>query len=219
MPRSTSEWIGLSDDHRAPGSVRCAAHGCQSRIKGHGYCNKHLIRLRKYGDVERTAVSVSSIPRRSRGAELSLSYIEDRSVPEPNTGCWIWLLASQPKGYGVVRVGGRTIPAHRLAYNLCNVIPIPSCMDACHKCDTPSCVNPAHIFPGTRQDNMRDCSQKGRAIVPSLQGAQSPNARLTEADVVAIRQDGRSQRAIARAYGVDKGTIAHIIKRTTWRHT
>lgn len=65
---------------------------------------------------------------------------------------------------------------------------------------------------------MRDASRKGRIVVPLLSGDACPNSKLTGSQVLLIRADTRSQRAIARAYGVDKETIAHILKRKTWRH-
>jgi hypothetical protein len=65
---------------------------------------------------------------------------------------------------------------------------------------------------------MADCARKGRIRTPVLRGDDCPNSKLTSDQVLAIRADDRSQRAIARAYGVNKGTIACIQKRTTWGH-
>lgn len=128
-------------------------------------------------------------------------------------------VADERGGYGVVSTGGKTTRAHRLCYQLCQGIDLTSKIDVCHKCDTRICVNPDHLFLGSRKSNMRDCIEKGRfSYIPVLRGEQSPNSKLTEDDVRTIRADTRSQRAIARAYGVDKGTIACIIHRKTWGH-
>jgi hypothetical protein len=72
--------------------------------------------------------------------------------------CWPWLGARAGKGYGVFR--GRR--AARLAWELDNGLPFPPGMEACHTCDNPPCVNPGHIWPGTRSLNMLDASAKGR---------------------------------------------------------
>lgn len=154
---------------------------------------------------------------RARVAD-SVSYFERRSIPEPNTGCWLWLGAAQWSGYGVIRTRQKTARAHRAAYEAATGNRLPSSIDVCHRCDNPACVNPDHLFAGSRTDNMRDCSNKGRLRLPTLIGEACPAAKLSSADVLAIRTDSRSQRVLGRLYGVDKGTIAAIRNRTTWRH-
>jgi hypothetical protein len=151
--------------------------------------------------------------RSARGLPLTAC-----SAPDPNSGCWIWLKARRWNGYGVIRHQHKVWSAHRLVYEIANGASVPPNIDVCHKCDVPSCVNPDHLFVGTRGDNMRDCAKKGRICIPNLRGEQLPQAKLTEDFVRAIRKDQRSQRAIARDYGVDKGTIANIKHRKTWRH-
>lgn len=74
--------------------------------------------------------------------------------------CWIWIGTKRPLGYGVFRIDGHTVRAHRLAYEF-TIGPIGD-LHACHKCDNPSCVNPSHIFLGTHLDNMRDMFAKNR---------------------------------------------------------
>lgn len=151
--------------------------------------------------------------------QFHLDFFFDRSMPEPNSGCWIWLNVLSRGGYGVVNIGnGRTSRAHRVSYMVANgLTALSSKIDVCHRCDNRACVNPDHLFLGTRTDNMRDCASKGRLRVPALSGDASPNSKLTSDQVRSIRRDPRSQRAIARAYGVDKGTIAHILHNKTWR--
>lgn len=75
--------------------------------------------------------------------------------------CWVWQGASKGNGYGNVRLGDKNITAHRYAYALF-VGDVPDDMDVCHTCDNRFCVNPDHLFLGSRKDNMSDCKEKGR---------------------------------------------------------
>ncbi|WP_283419204.1 HNH endonuclease signature motif containing protein [Sphingopyxis sp. Geo48] len=77
------------------------------------------------------------------------------------TTCLIWDGPKDGGGYGFVQHEGKRWKAHRLAYHLANG-GIPDGAVICHKCDTPSCVNPAHLFAGTQRDNARDMAAKGR---------------------------------------------------------
>lgn len=75
--------------------------------------------------------------------------------------CWLWNAACQSAGYGAISVNGVTTLAHRAAYQLAKG-PIPEGMCVLHRCDVPGCVNPAHLFIGTKGDNTYDMIDKGR---------------------------------------------------------
>lgn len=99
------------------------------------------------------------------------------TVPVPESGCWIFTGAWDGGGYGMVSTthGQAPAKAHRVIYEA-EVGPIPEGMHVCHRCDTPPCVNPAHLFAGTVSDNLRDASAKGRLSPVSLSNLQ-PGAR------------------------------------------
>jgi hypothetical protein len=79
----------------------------------------------------------------------------DRYVPEPNTGCWLWLGAAVNKwGHGTITIGGRQVLAHRAMYER-EVGPIPTGMTLDHLCRIPACINPAHLEPVTLLENIR----------------------------------------------------------------
>jgi hypothetical protein len=86
---------------------------------------------------------------------------------EPNTGCWLWTGLLDRKGYGRFLVGSKTdgshrmVSSHRVAYEL-YVGPIPAGMSCLHRCDTPGCVAPPHLFLGTTRDNQTDMAKKWR---------------------------------------------------------
>lgn len=88
-------------------------------------------------------------------------------------GCWEWQRARVSKGYGSYRVGDRSTTAHRHAFEL-TFGPIPKGMQVCHKCDNPPCINPAHLFLGTNQENQLDSMAKGRR--DHLMGSSLPTA-------------------------------------------
>lgn len=78
--------------------------------------------------------------------------------------CWPWTGAKSSHGYGNFCVEGRTEKASRFSWFLVHGAIEPG-ICICHHCDNPICVNPAHLFAGTRLDNTRDCQAKGRFVV------------------------------------------------------
>jgi hypothetical protein len=137
-------------------------------------------------------------------------------VPEPNSGCWLWLGALMPNGYGRFEMHRFDEYAHRASWILHRGA-ITDGLYVLHKCDIPSCVNPDHLFLGTQQDNLDDCRMKGR----TRRGAQVWNAKLDDDKVRAIRKLlslGVSQQAIADKFGVHQIKISHIARGISWRH-
>lgn len=112
-----------------------------------------------------------------KNPEEILERFIDKFIPEPNSGCWLWTAYTLPKGYGRIKVDGKAVLAHRVSHEL-HVGPIPEGLHVLHRCDTPSCVNPDHLFLGTPQDNMTDKMQKGRHV--ALKGSEHVRAKLTE---------------------------------------
>lgn len=78
---------------------------------------------------------------------------EDKIMPEPNSGCWLWV-GPRIGGYGAVQVDGKTKRAHRLVYEA-ERGPIPQGLVLDHLCRTPACVNPDHLEPVTFAENIR----------------------------------------------------------------
>ncbi|WP_332691684.1 HNH endonuclease signature motif containing protein [Devosia sp.] len=131
------------------------------------------------------------------------------------SGCWLWQGTITNMGYGQLSIDGRKTLAHRA---MCehHGKPIPEGLDACHTCDTPRCVNPAHIFAGTRADNMRDAARKGR----TLTGERAPNSRLTEAQVREIRQAyqyGSGVGDLAARMGITPRYLWAVANRRAWK--
>lgn len=126
--------------------------------------------------------------------------------------CVLWEKA-RSRGYGVVSVGGKMLRAHRYAYELEHG-PIPDGMVVMHLCDNPACINVDHLRVGTQADNMRDRDRKGRGHDTTGEG--NGNHKLTERQVAAIREDGRTQRVIAAEYGITQPTVSDIKRGKSW---
>lgn len=122
------------------------------------------------------------------------------SVGDPYE-CWTWNAKKNEKGYGVFQ----DKKAHRVALELLEG-PIASGSVVCHRCDNPSCCNPNHLFVSTIAANNADAAAKGR----SVSGDRHPKAKLTDAQVVEIRESDLSGRALAKKYGVSESTISGV---------
>lgn len=155
-----------------------------------------------------------------------LERIASKAVPEPMSGCYIWTAAIDKNGYGRVFVDGQNRRAHTVIYEL-SFGPVPHGHCVCHHCDTPSCVNPEHLFIGTHKDNMNDAAMKGRIINRfgrtkrrvSLPAPKPPRAKLTPAEVVAIRSAPNRRgirNALAAEYNVSAQQIYRIRTGRRW---
>lgn len=110
---------------------------------------------------------------------------------------------------------GKILPAHRAAYILYRG-PMNEALDACHKCDVPCCVNPYHVFPGTRADNMQDCLRKGR--FNPAKGSKSGRAKLNEDKVKYIKSSNKSNVLLAGELGVSESRISEVRSGKFWKH-
>lgn len=102
--------------------------------------------------------------RRIRGEDterLKARLLQYVAIDE-KTACWNWTASLNRKGYGRLHFMGKGRTTHRLSYTA-HRGPIPPGLCVCHKCGNPKCINPDHLFVGTRQENTHDMYRKGRA--------------------------------------------------------
>ena len=124
--------------------------------------------------------------------------------------CWIWTGSSTKDGYGVLTIGRKQHRAHRVAYQEF-VGDIPAGNVVCHRCDTPLCIRPEHLFIGSPKDNTQDMLAKGRR--PRIAGLDHPNTKISPAErenIKALRARGVLLKEIANQYGVSFQLISDI---------
>ena len=132
--------------------------------------------------------------------------------------CWMWQLSCDKNGYALARVEGSTTRLSREVYKLTNDCRLSESQHVLHTCDVPGCLNPAHLYLGTHQDNMADMVAKERAHKP--EGELNGRAKLTREIVEQIRKDyesgGVTQARLAKKYNTPRGTIGQILTYRTW---
>lgn len=120
--------------------------------------------------------------------QSGVDFIEDSG-----TGCWIWQLYKDGRGYGYVGDGtGRVRTAHRVYYELM-VGPVPEGLELDHVCQNPSCMNPGHMEPVTHLENMR----------------RGKGTKLTAEQIEQAQFGEEHPRVLATRFGVTPEAIAY----------
>lgn len=148
------------------------------------------------------------------GVARFLAWLE----PDTNGGCHLCPgHVSRAKRYPIFVMDGITYTASRVAWVIANG-EIPEGAQVLHKCDTPPCCNPAHLFLGSQKANIQDCIEKGRFRV--AEGISHANAKLTEEAVREIRalKGLVSGVVLAKRFGVNGPTICNVQARRVWKH-
>jgi len=131
--------------------------------------------------------------------------------------CWPCSYVRDRQGYPVLSRFHVRMQASRYAWSITNG-PIPIGLCVCHRCDNPICVNPAHLFLGTKAENSADMVAKGRQRPP--RGERSPSAKLTTDQVQFLRANypRLTAASMARDMGISKQNALNIIQRKKWSH-
>jgi hypothetical protein len=144
--------------------------------------------------------------RKNETAEVRL--LRRREIDE--NGCWLYRGTTVSNGYGWMSYNGRSEYAHRVAAVVFLEFDLESGLCVCHKCDTPRCFNPDHLYVGTMKDNMSEAAAKGRMV----------GKKLTEPQVAIIKfrlARGDTRKSIADEYGVSGTAVGQIARGQTWR--
>lgn len=138
---------------------------------------------------------------------------EDWLWSRTSRDCWIWTGAVGSGGYGRVAFRGRQVHAHQAAFILTYGKPKGNVL---HRCGIRLCVNPAHLYDGSAQENAADRDRHGRTA--RLAGAKNSQAKLTDEQVTAIRADTRSGSVAAPEYGISQSHYYRIKRGVAWQH-
>lgn len=206
----------------------CAVADCGRTAKSRGYCHSHYTKLMRYGDpLFRGPVGRPPDPVEER----FFRYVDKTSSP---FGCWLWT-GTLLNGYGLFSFKKKNFKAHRFAYALLHG-PIPPNYHVAHNCpggDNKACCNPAHMLLLTPQEHALDATLKGQRSTGDKSGSRThpeslrrgnnhPNAKLTDHDVINIRERHASGRhsyvKLGLAYGVSNTCIRSIVRRDGWKH-
>lgn len=185
----------------------CSIEGCEKPIRTRGWCEMHYTRVRKHGDPHLTKVIHGQTEKRF------WMQVDKRGPDE----CWEWQGSPTVHGYGRIRAGGRERSAHAVALEIATGEKQPDGMDTCHTCDNRTCVNPAHLYWGTRAQNMADAVARKR----TPWGERHGMAKLTVVQVVEIRHyraNGATVPDLAQKYGVSVRVVYDIVAGRQWKN-
>lgn len=179
---------------------------CGRPAVGRGLCNNHYQQAWKRNDFRGQKTKSETVTLKDR--------LLDKITVTPS-GCWEWKGSRRIDkfAYGVIWFGGRMRRAHRASYEV-HKGPIPRGLDVLHECDFPPCINPDHLFLGTRGQNNTDSTQKGRNAKGEMHGMH----KLTIAEVKAIRTSSLTHKELAKMYGVNSSVISTIRAGKAWKH-
>ena len=188
----------------------CAVPGCGKRGRvTRGWCNAHYLRWYRHGAPDEGG------PPKVQNGTLPV-YVRDVVLPHRGPDCLIWPFGRTGSGYAAMRDDGAQGQVHRLICQAVNGPPPTPEHEAAHSCGRghEGCVSPQHLRWATGAENQADRITHGT----DLQGDRHPLAKLTAADVRAIRRDfGQlSLTELGDRHGVTKQNISYIVRRKTW---
>lgn len=170
---------------------------CERTATARGLCKNHYYQLRDRGELEKHPVTLGTKALKDRLLE---------KVDKATNGCWEWTGQLNYYGYGVIwhnRAGRR---AHRVSFEI-HKGPLTKDDVVCHSCDNPKCVNPDHLFKGTKLDNNRDAKSKGR----NARGQRAGSARLSDSAIELLKMgEHLSQRELAQIFGISQSQVSRI---------
>lgn len=141
----------------------------------------------------------------------------DRLMSAASTGhhgnCWP-VTKNFQNGYGVMRVNGKKVGMHRLMFEL--YFPLVEAPVVRHKCNNPSCINPAHLREGTKADNNADRMLSLRG--GDLRGQCNGRSKLTDEQVIEIRNSDMTGAELGRKFNVSKVMACKIRRGDAWKH-
>ena len=188
-------------------SAICKVEKCDRLSHAHGYCAAHAARYRRQGTPQ-PDVAIGT------GQGEPGRWLRDLISGSKTDSCIIWPFSRSVYGYANYWLDGKSIHAHRVVLTLYRgEAPTPKhqCAHICGKGHL-GCVNPSHLRWATHQENQVDRLIHGT----DCRGEKNPASKLTDKDVIDIYHDARSQRTIARVFGISQPTVGKIKCGKSW---
>lgn len=190
-----------------PSSNRtCDVDGCKSAHYGHGFCVAHYKRYRKYGDPLAGGI------RRGEAQEFIKKLIEN----SPTGECITWPFCRRSDGLARINWRGKSRNTHAVVCELAHgAKPTPK-HECCHTCGNGhmGCVNPAHLYWGTRSENVQDAIRHGTAyIFEPITGEAAPAAKYSDEYISAVKaaiDSGEKQVSVAKRFGISQSHVSRI---------
>ena len=183
---------------------KCSIEGCGDKLLCRGLCNKHYKRWQTYGD--------SMHSKTDEFRKKQIEFLEGL-ISDPPDSCVLWIGTRDPSGYGRNNIDGSgTIAVHRYVLQQYTGINGDG-LDACHgPCHNTSCINPKHLYWGTRSKNQSDRVRDGT----DNRGTKHHANKLSEDEVLKIRASDLSNRKVGKMFNVSEKTVRDIKSRVTW---
>lgn len=165
--------------------------------------------------IRRLGVNSGSKPKFHSHSEASIRLMKNVNV---TSSCWLWTGAIDSSGYGLISFKRRCVRVHRLLFRIFNGS-IKHSICILHRCDTPRCVNPKHLFPGDRRDNSADCRSKSRTARGNKIGVSKLNeSQASEIITAKLRKWDRRVGVFAKRFNVSTNTIRCVAKGIQWKY-
>lgn len=159
-------------------------------------CSRHRGQMVKHG-------KITAVKKGQHGTieERFWNYVDRKNDDE----CWLWTGNKDKDGYGSLRTTTYQVRAHRVSYKI-HYGEFQNDLVVRHRCNNPSCVNPAHLAIGTHQDNMDDKTAAGH----NRANETHPNVKFSNETVRMIREATGLRKDIARKFGVSESQVGNI---------
>lgn len=199
--------IGSIAEPSKPAVTRkCEVDGCEGVHYGRGFCWAHYRRYRRHGDPLAGGIRRGEAQR----------FIKELMNSSPTDDCVNWPFYRRPDGLARVNWRGKACNTHAVVCELAHgPKPTPK-HECCHSCGNGhlGCVNPTHLYWGTRSQNVRDAIRHGTAyIFKPISGENAPAAKYSDEYIKKIKEamdSGATQTSVAKRFGVSQTQVSRI---------